>query len=71
MSSSFFEKPVPSDMAFIGEIGLHGELRSVRGSFLLFFLGPLLHDLRKEKNGSEGINKSSIVVSCSGNKQTV
>ena len=50
LSRSFFERPVPSDTAFIGEIGLHGELRSVSGrnlrsisffpSFLSFFLWP-------------------------------
>jgi len=29
MASSYYEKPLPNDMAFIGEIGLSGELRAV------------------------------------------
>jgi DNA repair protein RadA/Sms len=29
MASSYYDKPVPADMAFIGEIGLSGELRAV------------------------------------------
>jgi DNA repair protein RadA/Sms len=29
MASSYYEKPAPQDMAFIGEIGLSGELRAV------------------------------------------
>lgn len=31
MASSFRDKPVPSDLAAIGEVGLTGELRSVNG----------------------------------------
>jgi DNA repair protein RadA/Sms len=29
IASSYYEKPVPADMAFIGELGLSGELRTV------------------------------------------
>ncbi len=29
MASSYYEKPLPADMAFVGEIGLSGELRAV------------------------------------------
>eukprot|EP00270_Netrium_digitus_P020986 TRINITY_DN8809_c2_g4_i1.p1 TRINITY_DN8809_c2_g4~~TRINITY_DN8809_c2_g4_i1.p1 ORF type:complete len:186 (+),score=53.13 TRINITY_DN8809_c2_g4_i1:87-644(+) len=29
IASSFFEKPVPADVAFLGELGLQGELRPV------------------------------------------
>lgn len=30
VASSFLEKPIPRDVAFVGEVGLGGELRSVR-----------------------------------------
>ncbi|GAQ82127.1 DNA repair protein [Klebsormidium nitens] len=30
VASSFLEKPIPRDIAFVGEVGLGGELRSVR-----------------------------------------
>src|SRR5690606_33403863 len=29
MASSYYDKPAPTDMVFIGEIGLSGELRAV------------------------------------------
>ena len=40
-SHSYLERAVDRDMAFIGEIGLGGELRSVNTFFILFLLSVL------------------------------
>ena len=41
MASSFRDKPVPGDLAAIGEVGLTGELRSVNA------LGQRLSEVRR------------------------
>lgn len=41
IASSYFDKPLPRTTAFVGELGLHGELRSVR--ILLVEAVPVRH----------------------------